>query len=477
MRESAWHSTGLTAAGWAVGALVTALLLTTPLLDSGYHSPSAHLALDSVNACVALFVAYVVFGRFVRRRGLPDLLLANGLVLLAVPGLGLGLAAEAFSWPLPGTLDTWLPMTIRIMGALLIAAAALAGLRRSLNFVPLRLSKVVPAAVAVAVAAVCLALWNARLNLPIALEANYVPSSVQFATGAEHPLLPVAQAIAAASFFVASVAFTARSRRRSDELLRWLGPACALAGFARVNYMLFPSLYTDWLYTGDLLRAGFYVLLLVGAARELRQYWNSQSRAAILDDRRRIARELHDGVIQELAYIRSESHMIPVGAVAGIAAAEITAGRIIAACDRALDESRAAVQCLGRVADEPLSLMLHRAAREMADRYSIHLEVELDESIGASHDQKNALVRITREAVSNAVRHGEADRIVLRLGFDDGQRNLTIGDDGRGFDVAATVASCSGYGLVSMGERARALPGYFDVAAVSGQGSVVTVTW
>ncbi|MEO5829213.1 MAG: histidine kinase, partial [Rhodanobacter sp.] len=212
-------------------------------------------------------------------------------------------------------------------------------------------------------------------------------------------------------------------------------------------------------------------------ARELRQYWNSQSRAAILDDRRRIARELHDGVIQELAYIRSESHMIPVGAVAGIAAAENTAGRIIAACDRALDESRAAVQSLGRVADEPLSLMLHRAAREMADRYSIHLELELDESIGASHDQKNALVRITREAVSNAVRHGKADRIVLRLGFHDGQRNLTIVDDGRGFDVAATVASSSGYGLVSMGERARALPGYFDVAAVSGQGSVVTVTW
>ena len=41
------------------------------------------------------------------------------------------------------------------------------------------------------------------------------------------------------------------------------------------------------------------------------QCWNSQSRAAVLDDRRRLARELHDGVIQELAYIRSASHTIP----------------------------------------------------------------------------------------------------------------------------------------------------------------------
>ena len=54
-----------------------------------------------------------------------------------------------------------------------------------------------------------------------------------------------------------------------DELLRWLGPACALLGFARVNYLLFPSLYSGWLYTGDLLRTAGYACLLVGAAREI----------------------------------------------------------------------------------------------------------------------------------------------------------------------------------------------------------------
>jgi signal transduction histidine kinase len=467
----------LTAAGWVVGALLTGLILATPLLASGYHSPSAHLALDAVDACIALLVAYLVFGRYVRQRRLPDLLLANGLLLLAVPGLGLSFAAEALSGPLPGTLSVWLPLTIRVLGALLIAAAALAGMGRERSYLTVRRSRALLAAMAAAVVAACLLLWTARLSLPIAVNVDYVPSSVEYAAGTGHPLLPIAQGVAGAAFFAASIAFTAQSRRHTDELLRWLGPACALAAFARVNYMLFPSLYTDWLYTGDFLRAGSYVLLLVGAARELRQYWDSQSRAAVLEDRRRLARELHDGVIQELAYIRSESHLIPVEVRAGSASSELTASRIIAACDRALDEARAAVQALGRAADEPLGLMLHRAAREMADRYTVHVEIDLDDSISASQDQKNALMRITREAVSNAIRHGKADRVLLRLGFADGRRHLTIVDDGQGFDVAETVGRNTGYGLVSMGERARALPGSFDVAAVSGQGSVVTVTW
>ena len=66
----------------------------------------------------------------------------------------------------------------------------------------------------------------------------------------------------AACFLTASVLFAARASSRHDEVLRWLGPACALGGLARVNYVLFPSLYSDWVYTGDLLRTACYVVLL-----------------------------------------------------------------------------------------------------------------------------------------------------------------------------------------------------------------------
>lgn len=469
MRDLRLTNATITAAGWAVGLIVTALVLWSPLLVFGYRNPSLHLVLDSVDACVALLVAYLVYGRFTRKGRLQDLLLANGLVFLALSGLVLSYIAEALSRSDAGTFDIWLPVTVRVLGGLLIVAAALSGAASARRFVHNRPSAMISGAMILVVTLVAVALWSLRDQLPVALDPTYVPTSSDSPFTAAHPVLVLGQAIAALSFLIASIAFTVQATRRNDELLRWLGPACALGGFARVNYALFPSLYTEWLYTGDFLRTGCYVLLLVGAMREMKKYWSAQARAAVLDDRRRLARELHDGVIQELIYIRSESHSLDTGVA--------SRARIIAACDRALDEARAAVQALGRAGDEPLGFMLHRAARELAERYRVNLEVDLDDSINAEPDQKHALMRITREAVSNAVRHGKAERVWVRLTQDGTDRHLTIQDDGTGFDIPATVAASAGYGLTSMRDRARALPGSFTVEAESGSGSVVTVTW
>jgi signal transduction histidine kinase len=469
MRDVRLTNATITAVGWAVGLIVTGLVLWSPLLVFGYRNPSLHLVLDSVDACVALLVAYLVYGRFTRKGRLQDLLLANGLVLLALSGLVLSYIAEAVSGSNAGAFDVWLPLTVRVLGGLLIVAAALSGATPARRFVRKRPAAMISGAMFLVVSLAAVALWSMRNELAVALDPSYVPTSSDLPFTAAHPLLVLGQAIAALSFLIASIAFTVQATRRNDELLRWLGPACALGGFARVNYALFPSLYTEWLYTGDFLRTGCYVLLLVGAMREMKQYWSAQARAAVLDDRRRLARELHDGVIQELIYIRAESHTLQPDVAAR--------ARIIGACDRALDEARAAVQALGRAGDEPLGFMLHRAARELAERYRVNLEVDLDDSINADPDQKHALMRITREAVSNAVRHGKAERVWVRLTQDGTDRHLMIQDDGTGFDVPATVAAGAGYGLTSMRDRARALPGSLRVEAESSSGSVVTVTW
>lgn len=455
-----------TAAGWLVGLLVTGLIAWTPYLVFGFRSPSLRLVLDSVDACVALLVAYLVHGRFVRRRHWQDRFLAQGLVLLAVAGLGLATAVRQVPGLLPGTLDIWLPVTVRTAGAVCILLAALSdGRPVRLRFAQ-RHAWLLPAALVVAVSAV---LWLARDRVPVAFDRTYQPTSSEHPLLTGHPVLLTVQAVAALCFAVASVAFAGQSARGQDELLRWLGPAFALAAFARLNYLLFPSLYTDWLYTGDLLRTGCYLLLLVGAGRELQQYWSAHAQAAVLEDRRRLARELHDGVIQELGYIRSESYALPADLPA--------ADRIVAACDRGLDEARAAVQALGRPADEPLGFVLDRAARELSERYQVDLDVDVDESIEVEPDQQHALMRITREAVSNAVRHGRAERVHVRLSRSGGLHRLVIEDDGRGFDVHRVVAENTGYGLHSMRDRARALPGTFDIDGHAGNGSLVTVTW
>jgi signal transduction histidine kinase len=454
---------GLTAASWFVGLAVTALILGTPYLVFGYRSPAMHLVLDSVDSCVALLVAYLVYGRFLRGHRLQDLLLAQGVFLLGIAGLGLTSFLGLFHDFRPETLDVWLPMAVRVVGALLVMVAALVGergIRRGRD----SWARVAPWAF---VAVVVVVLWLARDRLPPALGPS-PPASAQHPVISGHPLLLAAHAVTALSFVVASLLFTARAGRRDDELLRWLGPAWGLAAFARLNYVLYPSLYSEWIYTGDLLRTGCYLLLVVGAAREIGRYWTAQARAAVLEDRRRLARELHDGVVQELGYIRALTGAMP---------AAPAVPNIVASCDRALDEARAAVDALGRPSDEPLGFVIHRAARQVAERYDGQLEVDLDDSVTADVDQQHALVRITREAVSNALRHGDARRVCIRLSHDHAGHRLVVQDDGHGFDPCAMRAQSTGYGLTSMRDRAQALPGSLTIESAPGRGTKVGVVW
>ena len=173
-----------------------------------------------------------------------------------------------------------------------------------------------------------------------------------------HPACFVVQAVGLLCNAVASVVFTRRAARSGDELLGWVGAAagCRCVG-APVCYLLFPSIYTDWLYAGDLLRLTTYVLLLVGAVREIRVYWAAQASIAIEAERRRLARDLHDGVVQELGYIRSESlRPSDDGAMARISASSM----------RALDEARRAITALAAPPDEGLASALRRAATRSA---------------------------------------------------------------------------------------------------------------
>jgi signal transduction histidine kinase len=453
----------LSIAGWTVGLVTTALVVGSPYLLFGYHSPSLHLVLDSVDACVALLLTYLLCGRFVRTHARRDLLLAEGLFLLALAGLGLALLIGRLDSPLARTFGVWAPLALRVAGALLIVVSSLVGHRPVGPGWRTRLIGLPT----VLLSAALVVLWAVRGSLPAAVSESPPASALRpVITG--HPLLLVAQGVIALCFFVASLGFTGRARRQQNELLRWLGPACALAGFARVNYCLFPSLYSGWLYTGDLLRTGAYLVLLVGAAREVGQYWSASARVAVLEDRRRLARELHDGVVQELAYIRAEANTMP--------GAEAARRHIVDACDRALDEARAAVEALGHGTEEPLGYLLHRAARDVAERQGGHVIVDLDDAVDAEQSQRHALARITREAVSNAIRHGSAERVQVTLDRDRAGRRLVVRDDGRGFDVHE-AAGGTGYGMTSMRERAHGLPGSFEIESRPGRGTTIVVVW
>ena len=454
---------GPTVAGWLLGLGTTVAVAGSGHLVFGVHSRSAHLVLDTADACAALLVTFLLWGRFARSRRLQDLLLAQGLLLLAAASVVPGALDAVLDLGAHGTTEVWWAITIRCVAALLVVGSALVG--RDLRVrTGARAHGLAPALVLLAA---LVALWSVRGSLPLALPQD-PPSSASHPVITGHPLLLAAQAASAVAFAAASLLFAAQARRRRDVLLRWMAPACGVAAFARANYFLFPSLYTDWVYTGDLLRSLAYGLMLVGAAREIGEHWTGWATATVLEDRRRLARELHDGVVQELGYIRSAA----VPAVPD----EAARADLLSACDRAIDEARAAVDALGRSAEEPLGFVLHRAARQVAERYGGRVLVDLDDSIEVGHAQRHALVRITREAVSNAIRHGGAPSVTVRLERDAGGCRLVVQDDGDGFEPAA-VASSTGYGLTSMRERALALPGTFDITSAEGAGAAVTVRW
>jgi signal transduction histidine kinase len=448
-----------------VGVLVTVWILWGPLLVFAYHGPRAHLVLDTVDACVALLAAYLAHGRFVRARHPQDLLLAQSLVVLALSGSVAGTLAVLLPGE-PGTTDVWLPMTLRTAGAVLLLGAALVGPGRTAPAGARRWTVLGPVLL---LGATSVGFWLLDGALPVAVDTAYLEAEVRPALLTAHPVLIAVQLAAAACFLVASVAWARGARRTGDELMRWLGPACALGGFARVNYALAPSLYTDWLYTGDLLRTGFYLLLLVGAARELAQYWTARTVGAVLEDRRRLARELHDGVVQELTYIRGETHRIGDDPA--------LRERILGATDRGLDEARAAIHALSRVDEESLATMLRRTGRELGRRHGLEVHVEADDTVEVDPDRLHTLLRIVRESVTNAARHGRARTVHVELVQDGEGRVLRVRDDGAGFDVAEAGRHGTGYGLVSMGERARSLPGTLRVDSTIGTGSEVVVQW
>ncbi len=149
--------------------------------------------------------------------------------------------------------------------------------------------------------------------------------------------------------------------------------------------------------------------------------------------------------------------------------------QIANAAERALDESRRVIATLTRPLDEPLDIVLSEAVKGVADRLGTTVALALDPDVHVSADVREALVRIAREAVTNAARHGDAGLVRVELENGVGLR-LRIVDDGRGFDThSRTRRRNGGFGLVSMSERARAIGAVLSVDSRRGAGTTVEV--
>jgi signal transduction histidine kinase len=117
-------------------------------------------------------------------------------------------------------------------------------------------------------------------------------------------------------------------------------------------------------------------------------------------------------------------------------------------------------------------MALVQAVEEVGHRFGAHVVVDAEPAPGIVPDRQEQLLRIVREAVTNAARHGEPS--VVRVAFTNGGvLRLSVEDDGIGFDPAS--AERNGFGLVGMRERAAAIGGEFRVESHPNVGTRVEV--
>ena len=133
-----------------------------------------------------------------------------------------------------------------------------------------------------------------------------------------------------------------------------------------------------------------------------------------------------------------------------------------------------AISALTKPIDEPLDVTLRKAAEAVAFRMGADVEVRSTGDPQLATAARQSLERIVREATSNAVRHGQAERLRIEIEADTTLR-VTITDDGRGFDTQRDRKPDS-FGLVSMRERAQAMEGDLIVRSQPGDGTTVEVT-
>ena len=431
----------------AAGAAVTFVSLV-PLASVAYHSHTLHVAIETAATLIALLAAALLIGRFFRAPTNSELILAASLLLLGLTNL----CFSVIPWVVdeqPGSFDTWAPIAGRLLGAAGLAIAPFAETRRLED--PRRAAARMLAAVLALLAVIGLAAAVLAPHLPVGIDPDVPPDPSRVDLVGE-PALLVAQLISLVLYSVAAIGFARRAERTGDELMSWLAAAISVAAFSRLNYFLFPSLHSEWVYTGDFLRLATYVLMLAGALREITAYQHDLAEVAVYRERRRIARELHDGLAQELAFIISRARQLA-------AEREEPATHIARAAERALGESRHAIATLARPVDAGLDASVAQAAEEVTAREQVRLHLYLEPRVVVPDEVHDAFMRIVREAVSNAIRHGRARSVLIRLTRAD-ELVLCIEDDGVGLGEGPGP----GFGLISMRERAHSLGGTLDVA-------------
>ncbi len=289
-------------------------------------------------------------------------------------------------------------------------------------------------------------------------------------------------------FFVLSV--TAASAFAEEEWRWWLvGFSAITIGFFLLQERLLNAMLAAGIYI-----AGFYFFAIFARAlaeareaeaeikqlyEQLQAFSQQAEELAVMEERQRLAREMHDTVGHRLTVaavqLEAAQKLIPrdperAQNAVGVVREQVTA---------ALAELRQTVAALRSPVEEDLALgaSLHRLARAFQEATGIQVALSLPDDLPPDipSPQRKALYRAAQETLTNVQKHADARRVWMTLSRRGDALTLEVEDDGVGLD-AVLSRDAPGFGLLGLQERARALGGEFRLEPRTPRGARATFT-
>jgi signal transduction histidine kinase len=244
---------------------------------------------------------------------------------------------------------------------------------------------------------------------------------------------------------------------------------------AEIDFVVLPPFWRRWWFESMALAGvaclvfASYRLRLQGMTARVRLRYEER-----LAERTRIARELHDTLLQNLAGISLQLDGVAkqIGPSSEAAAARIRVVR--QQVEASFREARQKVQDLrspmlqGRALPE----VLREALEHIAAGHPVHLRITVaGQPRPLPEELEEAVLRIGQEAVANAVRHAQANEIQVSLTYADGSLSLRIQDDGQGFDLDDARTRVGHWGLRNMQDRAHQIGAQWKITTAAGRGT------
>ncbi|GAA0490854.1 two-component system sensor histidine kinase LiaS [Salinibacillus aidingensis] len=212
-------------------------------------------------------------------------------------------------------------------------------------------------------------------------------------------------------------------------------------------------------------------------ADEKNDFAQEAHKVATMEERQRLARDLHDAVSQQLFALTMMS--------------QATVKLLDKKPEKAKEQMKEVAQMALQAQTEMRALLLHlrpvhlsgeslqtgiaKLIEELKQRCSIDFQVNLDDTLHLSKATEEQLFRMVQEILSNILRHAQASHVLLELKQREESVTLYIRDDGKGFNVSEKTENQASYGLKTLNERAGELGGSFIIRSKEGEGTYSTI--